>query len=166
MSGSELWWKGDHVRGTMGQANQLQLLVSQEARATGCLRTITLGALLMKSRLRTAGAQVENGQRRFGLRLGRLPQGDQARETVGAPTGRRLTNAVAYTGRMESTVLLEEPETLDAELLQEGEVEAKAEKERRGLTMFAGGSQLDDGATGFAVVCGNGQSWKGIKTHG
>ena len=35
--------------------------------------------------------------------------------------GRRLTNSLAYTGRTETTVLLEEPETLDAELLQEEE---------------------------------------------
>jgi len=35
------------------------------------------------------------------------------REIVGAPTAtrRRLTNALAYAGRAESTVLLEEPET-------------------------------------------------------
>ena len=41
-------------------------------------------------------------------------------EVVGAPTGigRRLTNALAYGGQTESTVLLEEPETLNAELLQ------------------------------------------------
>ena len=61
-----------------------------------------------------------------------LPQGDQAREIVGAPTAiaRRLTNALAYAGRTESLVLLEEPETLDAELLQEEEAEAKAEAEK------------------------------------
>jgi hypothetical protein len=44
MFGSELWWKGDQARGTIGQANQLQLLVSQETRATtGCFRTTNLG---------------------------------------------------------------------------------------------------------------------------
>ena len=81
--------------------------------------------------------------------------------------GRRLTNALAYAGRVESTVLREEPETLDAELLQEEEAEAKvaAEKERPGLTMFTDGSRLDDGAAGYAVAWKNGQSWKGIKTH-
>jgi hypothetical protein len=37
--GAELWWKGDHVRGTVGQADELQLLANQEARATtGCFR--------------------------------------------------------------------------------------------------------------------------------
>ena len=112
---------------------------------------------------------LEDRQRRFGIRLLSLPQGDQAREIVGAPSeiGRRLTNALAYAGRTEPTVLLEEPETLDAELLQEEEAEAKAEAEkvRPGLTMFTDGSRLDDGATGYAVVWRNGQTWKGIKTH-
>jgi len=123
----------------------------------------------MESGLRAAATQLENRQRRFGLRLLLLPKGDQAREIVGAPTeiGRRLTNAVAYTGRVESTVRREEPETLAGELLQEKEAEAKAaaEKERPGLTMFTDGSRLDDGAAGYAVVWKNGQSWKGIKTH-
>jgi len=163
MFGPELWWKGDHVRGTMGQADELQLLVNQEARATtGCFRTTNLGALSMESGLRAAATQLENRQRRFGLWLLSLPQGDQAREIVGAPTeiGRRLTNALAYAGRVESTVLCEEPETLDAELLQEEEAEAKtaAERERPGLTMFTDGSRLDNGAAGYAVVWKNGQS--------
>jgi hypothetical protein len=154
----------------MGQADELQLLVNQEARATtGCFRTTNLGALSMESGLRAATTQLENRQRRFGLRLLSLPQGDQAREIIGAPTaiGRRLTNALAYAGSTESTVLLEEPETLDAELLQEEEAEAKveAEKTRPGLTMFADGSRLDDGAAGYSVVWKSGQTWKGIKTH-
>ena len=46
--------------------------------------------------------------------------------------GQRLENALGYSGRMESTVLLEKPETLDAELLQEEEAEAKAEAEKLG----------------------------------
>jgi len=73
----------------------------------------------MESGLRAATAQLENRQRRFGLRLLSLPEGDQAREVVGARTGigRRLTNALAHRGPAERTVLLEEPETLDAELL-------------------------------------------------
>jgi len=32
MFGSELWWKGDHVTGTKGRAEELQLLVNQEPR--------------------------------------------------------------------------------------------------------------------------------------
>jgi len=31
--------------------------------------------------------------------------------------------------------------------------------------IFTDGSQLDDGAAGYAVVWKNGQTWKGIKTH-
>jgi len=129
MFGSELWWKGDHVRGTIGQADEVQLLVNQEAWATtGCFRTTNLGALSMESGLRAAVMQLENRKRQFGLRLLSLPQGDQAREIVGAPTGigRRLTNALAYAGRTESTVLLKKPEPLDAELVQEEDAEAKA----------------------------------------
>ena len=133
MFGAELWWKGDHVRGTMGQADELQLLVNQEARATtGCFRTTNLGTLSMESGLRAATAQLEIRQRRFGLRLLSLPRGDQGRGIVGAKTaiGRRLTNALAHRGQTESTVLLEEPEILDAELRQEEEAEARAEAER------------------------------------
>ena len=107
----------------------------------------------MESGLRAATAQLENRQRCFGLRLLSLPLGDQARQVVGTPTGirRRLTNALAHGGPTESTVLLEEPETLKAELLQKEEAEAKAEAERTrpGLTMFTDGSRLDDWATGY-----------------
>jgi len=64
-------------------------------------------------------------------------------------------------------VLLEELETLDAELIQEEEAEAKAaaEKARPGLTMFTDGLRMEDGAAGYAVVWKKGESWKGIKTH-
>jgi len=122
-----------------------------------------LGALSMEPGLRAATAQLEKKrQRRFGLWLLSLPQGDQAREIVGAPTaiGWRLVNALAYAGRTESTVLLEESETLGAELLQEEEAEARAEAEkiRPGLTMFTDGSPLEDGAAGYAVVWKRGQS--------
>jgi len=168
--GAELWWKGDLAEGTIGRANELQLLVNQEAQATtGCFRTTNLGALSMESGLRSAAAQLENRQRRSGLRLLSLPEGDQAREVVGALTeiGRRLKNALAYGGQTERTVLLEEPETLDAELLQEEEAEAKAAAEgtRPGLTMFTDGSRLDDKATGYAVVWRKGVAWVGVKMH-
>jgi len=170
MFGSELWWKGDHITGTKGRAEELQLLVNQEARATtGCFRTTSLGALSMESGLRAATTQLENRQRRFGLRLLSLPQGDQAQEVVGAPTviGRRLTNALAHSRRTERTVLLEEPDALDADVLQEEEVQAKAEAERSrpGLTMFTDGSWLDDGATGYSVVWKKGLTWAGAKVH-
>jgi len=59
------------------------------------------------------------------------------------------------------------PETLDAELLQEEEAEAKAEAERArpGLTMFTDGSRMEGGAAGYAVVWKNGQTWESIKCH-
>ena len=123
----------------------------------------------MESGLRAATAQLENRQRRFGLRLLSLPHGDQARGIVGAPTelGRQLTNALAYAGATQSTVLREEPETLNAALLQEVEEEARmeAEKPRQGLTMYTDGSRMEDGAAGYAVVWKKGESWAGIKTH-
>jgi len=170
MFGSELWWKGDHVRGTMGQANELQLLVNQEARATtGCFRTTNLGALSMESGLRAVTTQLENRQRRFRLWLLSLPEGDQAREVVGAPTGIgwRLKNTLAYGGQTERTVLPEELETCNAELLQEEEAEAKvaAEGTRPGLTMFTDGSRLDGGVTGYSVVWKKGQTWARVKVH-
>ena len=75
---------------------------------------------------------------------------------MGSPTAisRRLANALAYAGKTESTVLLEELETFDTELLQKGEegAKAEAEKDRPGLTMFTDGPRLDDRATGYAVV--------------
>jgi len=51
-----------------------------------------------------------------------------------------LTNALAYVGRTESTMLLEESGTLDAELLQEEKATAKpeAEKNRPELTYVYG----------------------------
>jgi len=50
--------------------------------------------------------------------------------------------------------VLKQPETLDTELLQEDEAEAKAEAEktRPGLTMFTDGSRLGNGA---AEICGS-----------
>jgi len=123
----------------------------------------------MESGLRAAATQLENRQRRFGLRLLSLPQRDQARPTVGAPTelGRRLTNALAYAGSTQRTVLLKEPEAFDAALLQEEEAEAKAaaEKARPGLTMLTDWSRLEDGAAGYAVIWKKGAAWAGIKTH-
>jgi len=170
MFGAELWWKGDHVQGTIGRTDELQRLINQEAQATtGCFRSTNRGALSMESGLRAATAQLENRKRRFGLRLLRLPQGDQARGIVGAPTelGRRLKDALAYAGAMESTVLLEEPEPLNMALLQEEEEEARmeAEKPRPGLTMYTDGSRMEDGAAGYAVVWKKRESWAGIKTH-
>jgi len=81
MFGAEVWWKGDQIRGTIGQANGLQLLVNREARAiTGYFRTTNLGAL-MESGLRPATTQLENRQRSFGLRLLSMPQGSRLRKS-------------------------------------------------------------------------------------
>ena len=78
--------------------------------------------------------------------------------------GRRHTNALAYARRTESTVLLKGPETLDAELLQEEEDEAKAkvqaEKAPPRLAMSTDGSRIENQATGYTVV----RIWAGIET--
>ena len=100
MFGAELWWKEGNIRGMTGRAEELQLLTNREARATtGAFRMTNLGALLMESGLRPATNQLENRQRRFGLRLLSLPQGAMAREVVGASTaiGKRLSNALDRT---------------------------------------------------------------------
>jgi len=63
MFGAELWWKGGNIRGTTGRAEELQLLVNQQARATtGAFQTTNLGALSMESGLRPASNQLENRQ--------------------------------------------------------------------------------------------------------
>jgi hypothetical protein len=153
MFGSELWWKGDQTQSTKGWASDLQLLVNREARAvTGCFRTTNLGALAMESGIRPATAQLENRQRRFGLRLLSLSQGDQAKEVTGAASaiGERLECALGYSGRTESAILLEVPVALAAETIQEDEAAAKVEVERprSSLAMFS-----------------NGQRWVGLKSH-
>jgi hypothetical protein len=85
-----------------------------------------------------------------------LPQGSQAREVLGMPTGigKRLEMALGHLGRTESTVLLESPETLDAVVVVEGQAEAIAEAEspRPGLTSFTDGARTGNGAAGYAVV--------------
>jgi hypothetical protein len=113
MFGSELWWKGEGVEGTIGRAEELQTGVNKQARAVmGCFQTTKMGALALESGLRPATAPLENRKRRFGLRLPSLPDGDQAREVVGARSevGRGLKNALAlaHRDRTETTVLLEE----------------------------------------------------------
>ena len=130
---------------TIGRAEELQKEENKQARAvTGCSRTTNCGALAMESGFKLATAQLDNRQRRFGLWLLSLPDGDQAREVVGARSGigGRLKNALAHRGSTEMTVLLEEPEALDAEIIQEDEKTAKVEAERirPGLTIFTDGS--------------------------
>jgi len=77
------------------------------------------------------------------------------------PLGKRLSSALAYTWtETEQTVLLEEPESFDAELIQEErqEVKKEAEKEGPGLVMFTDGSQLENEAVGSAVAWKRGQT--------
>jgi hypothetical protein len=71
------------------------------------------------------------------------------------------------TGEGRRRVLLEEPEALDAETIQEEEkaVKVEAEHVRPGFTMFTDGSRLDSGVAGYVFVWQNGQSWAGIKNH-
>jgi len=79
MFGAELWWKGEETRGTVARAKELQLLVNQQAQATtGAFRTTNMGVLSMESGLRPATNQLENRQRRFGLRLLSLTSGEKA----------------------------------------------------------------------------------------
>ena len=172
MFGAELWRNGGNVRGTTGRAEELQQLDNQQARVTtGAFWTTNLGVLSMESGLRPASNQLENRQRRFGLWLLSLPQGDEARKVViGSSTaiGRRIKTALNRTWTStEQTVLPEDVEPLNAELIQDDREEAKseAEKERPGLFMFTDGSRLEDGAAGYVVAWRNGLAWKGIKTH-
>jgi len=61
--------KGEGKQGIRGGEEELQKLVSQEARAvTGCFRTTNLGALMAEASLRLAVAQLDNRQRRFASR--------------------------------------------------------------------------------------------------
>jgi len=168
---AELWWKGGNICGTTGRAEELQLLVNRETRVTtGAFRMTNLGVLSMESGLRPATNQLENRQCRFGLRLLRLPQKEKAREMVSSntPLGKRLSSTLVYTWtETEQTVLLEEPESFDAELIHEEreEVKKEPEKERPGLVIFTDGSRLKNEAAGYAVAWKSGQTWKGIKTH-
>jgi len=83
----------------------------------------------MESGLRPAAIQLENRRRRFEQRLLSLPKGDQAREAVGVASviGKWLESARGYSGRMENTILLEDPEAFDAVEL----VEARLRPGRR-----------------------------------
>jgi len=171
MFGAKLWWKGGNAWGTTGRAEELQLLINQQARAvTGAFRTTNLGVLSMESGQRLAANQLENRQWRFGLRLLSFPQGKRARDVVGADMeiGKRLGAALRYSWtRTEKTVLPEEPEPLEAALIQEEREEAKkeAEKEWRGLVMFTDRSRQEQGAAVYAVTWKDGHTWKGIKAH-
>jgi ribonuclease HI len=172
MFGAELWWKGDKMQGTMERDKELHILMNKQAWAvTGCFGSTNMGALAMGSRLRPASAQLENRLRRFGLRLINSAERDQAREVVRARSGigGRTKNALAIArrGRTETMILLQEPETLDAETIAEDEKAAKAEAERTrpGLTIFTDGSRLENGKVRYAAVWQKGRSWLRVKNH-
>jgi len=154
-----------------GGAAELQKLVNLEARAvTGCFRTTNQAALGNEAGLRPAVAQLNNRQRRFGARLLALPRGDEARKIVGAPSGigRRLEEALGYSGRMEETITLPlAANRLELETIVEEKEEAKrtAGRERAGLTIFTDGSRARNGATGYAVTWKSRSKWVGVKTH-
>jgi ribonuclease HI len=75
--------------------------------------------------------------------------------------------ALAHRGTTETTILLDDPEVLDADTISEDKKAAKAEAERTrpGLTMFTDGSRLENGKVGYAVVWQKGRSWAGVKSH-
>ena len=72
--------------------------------------------------------------------------------------------AIGYAGRMESTILLEDPEVRDVTTIVDDEEQAKTEADRArpGLTMFTGGSRLDSGATGYAAVLQEEAMWLAV----
>jgi len=170
MYGSELWWQGQGEQGMRGPEDDMQNLVSQEARAvTGCFRTTNLGALMAESGLRPAAPQLENRQRRFAARLISLPQGSEAKKVVGATSrlGKRLGEALEYAGRVEPISLPGKSEKLGVQMIVEEREKAKeeAKKRRAGLTIFTDGSRIDSGAAGYAVVWKEGEEWAGVKAH-
>jgi len=160
--GNREWW---------GAEEKVQKMVSQQARAvTGCFRTTNLGALIAEASLRPAAAQLENRQRRFATRLLTLPEGGETKKVVEANSklGERLLAAVGYVGRVERIEMPAKPSGLGAEVIVEEREAAKgvAEQEREGLTIFVGGSRVESGAVGYAVVWkkkGEGQA--SIKAH-
>jgi hypothetical protein len=138
---SKQWWKGESG-GTKGRAEEIQKQVNQEARAvTGCFWTTNLGALATESGLLPAVAQLENRRRRSVLRLLSLPQGGQVKEAMGAASaiGKRLERALGYSGRTERTVLLEEPEALDADTIQEDRLQPRRKHSGRGRSHYVHG---------------------------
>jgi ribonuclease HI len=170
--GSELWWRGEAVYGSIGKAADLQKLVNQQARAvTGCFRSTNQGELMLESGLRCATSLLNNRGRRFALRLASLPQGDGAGDIIGGKSelGKRLTTWLGLDGESdyERTVVCEE-EVLPAEIAVNDRKTAleEAESPRDGLTLWTDGSRTEDGACGYGVVWMTGGGvWKGQKVH-
>jgi len=81
----------------------------------------------MESGIRTSAAQLENRQRRFGLRLHSLLQGNQAREvTSGRPDRLDSSSKTPTATRAGENSSARRVRDLDTELLQEEEAEARA----------------------------------------
>jgi len=105
----------------------------------------------MKGREQAAHRYRSRGTPHISVRRGGIMR---EKSSVSGHRSGGLTNALTYAGRTASAVLLEEPESFAAELLQEENAEAKAEaeKDRPVLVMFTDGSWLDSGAAGYLVV--------------
>ena len=128
-------------------------LINRQARAiTGFFRTTNMGALTAEAGLRPTSAQLDNRQRRYGLRLLSLPQGMQARDLLRAANGigKQLLTAPGYSGRAEETILREAPEAFEATITvkEQAEALAAAGERRPGLTLFTDGSRMQNGAAG------------------
>jgi len=100
----------------MRRADELKLLGRQQARAiTVRFRAANLEALATEPGPRPPAAQLENRQRRWGLRLLSLPECVQSKEVgVASMIGKWFEK---YAGRTEAMVSLEEPEAFDAETI-------------------------------------------------
>lgn len=96
-------------------------------------------------------------------------EGSEAREPVGAPSaiGRRLEEAIEYSGRTERTTITAGAERYGAVRIVEEQEKAKveAENDREGLTIFADRSRFETGAAGYGVVCSCGDRWVRVKAQ-
>jgi len=156
--------------GGRGRRKRAPWATGTTARAiTGASRATNTGALSAEPGLLPAAAQLNNRKRRFAVRLISLPQGDQARELVGAAStlGSSLESFLGHPDRREETVLLESVEHLDTTTVVEDEARAKyeAERQRPGLVIFTDRSRTEGGATGHAAVWEKNQTWKGLKAR-
>jgi len=71
MYGPQLRWKGEKGNGTTGRANDVQILVNQQARdITGCFKSTNQEELMPVSGLRPARSLLNNRGRQFALRMG------------------------------------------------------------------------------------------------
>ena len=115
----------EEEKGILGNRDDIQKLVNQEARASTGASHHQYGSL-------PAAAQL-NRKRRFAVRLISLPDGDQARELVGAVStlGGSLELFLGHPDRREETVLLESAEHPDVTTIVEDKAGAKYEAERR-----------------------------------